>query len=94
MSDLSLDVRVSIRPDVLHRELGPEVVLLNLKTGVYHGLNASGAAMWALMAQGRSLREIVNALTSEYQTDEQTLRRDLLELVGQLRASELIDVPD
>jgi hypothetical protein len=92
MSDLSLDVHVSIRPDVLHRDLDAESVILNLETGVYQGLNATGSRMWALMAQGRTLREVLNALKVEYDVDEQTLERDLLALVEDLRASSLVDL--
>ena len=41
--------KVRLGPDVVYRELGGEMVLLNLKTGVYFGLNETGAEMWTLL---------------------------------------------
>lgn len=33
-------------PDVVFQKLGDESVLLNLRTGVYWGLNPTGAVIW------------------------------------------------
>ena len=45
----TLHSRVSVNDDVLFQELDGEGVLLNLKTGVYFGLDSVGARVWQLL---------------------------------------------
>lgn len=42
---IPLTSRVRIKADVLFRELGGELVVLNLKTGVYFDLDATGTTI-------------------------------------------------
>src|SRR5262249_1448164 len=46
MSRPTLASVVTIDPDVTFRELGGEIVILNLETGVYFGLDQWGARIW------------------------------------------------
>ena len=46
-----------IGTDVVFRQLDDEAVLLNLKTGIYFGLNDVGARVWQLIADKRVLSE-------------------------------------
>ena len=46
-TEISLNSRVLIQDDVLFQELQGEAVLLNLKTGVYLGLNQIGTSTCA-----------------------------------------------
>ncbi|WP_165614980.1 PqqD family protein [Yoonia tamlensis] len=39
-------------PDVVHEEFDGEIVVLNLQSGQYFGLNESGAALWMSIAAG------------------------------------------
>src|SRR3989344_493175 len=52
---LPMSLANKVRPgrDVVFRELGGETVLLNLRTGVYYGLNETRAAPWSPRGGGR-----------------------------------------
>jgi hypothetical protein len=73
-------------------DLGGETVILNLKTGVYHGLNEVGARIWNLIEQPSSVSDIKQTLLQEYEVEAQQCDRDLKALLEDLLAAGLIDV--
>jgi hypothetical protein len=87
--ELSLQDSVAIPEDVLFRELDDEAVLLNLKTGVYFGLNPAGLRIWQLLAAGSSLHRVLETLNDEYEVDREVLEQDLLSLCRRLCAEGL-----
>ncbi len=54
-SPLAPTTRFRPKPNVLVRELGGEAVLLDIETGRYFGLNATGVRIWALLGEGEEL---------------------------------------
>jgi hypothetical protein len=61
-----LDCRAVVPADVVYREFGDETLLLNLSTGNYHGVNASGARLIALLPEtDGDLRLAVERLAAE-----------------------------
>jgi len=47
-------------------DLTDEVVILDLSSGVYFGLQGVGAAMWHYLEQPRTVEDLVNHLLSDY----------------------------
>jgi hypothetical protein len=90
--EISLDHALSIPADVVFRQLDEEAVLLNLKSGIYFGLNDVGARVWQLIAERRTLSRVLDALIEEYAATPEVLERDLLELSRQLCAKGLVEV--
>ena len=83
---------IRIRKDVVFRDLEGEMVLLNLNTGVYFGLDPVGTAVWRLIDGFRSAPEIVAAMTAEYDVEAETCRGDLARFLDDLRANDLIEI--
>ena len=77
-------------PDVVFRELEGEAVLLNLETGIYFGLNATGLRMWQLIEQHRTLDRVLALLTREFDAPAAELEADLLAWVSQLEDQGLL----
>jgi len=92
MSRSTLASVVTINPDVAFRELDGEIVILNLETGTYFGLDEVGARTWKLIEDHGSLGAVFEALRSEYDATPSVLERDLLELVDHLCAKGLTRV--
>lgn len=90
--DLALTDSIAIHDDTLFRELDEEAVLLNLKTGIYFGLNPVATRMWQLIAEHGSLTRVFETMLSEYEIDGAVLEKDLLELGRQLCADGLAEV--
>ena len=77
-------------PDVVFRELEGEAVLLNLDTGMYFGLNATGVRMWQLIEQHRTLERVLASLEREFDAPATQLQAELLAWVSQLEQHGLL----
>ena len=75
-------------------DLGGEAVILQLESGVYHGLNEVGAAIWALLREPKRVEEIQKAIVADFAVDAERCQRDVLALLRQLEAEGLIEVLD
>jgi Coenzyme PQQ synthesis protein D (PqqD) len=73
-------------------DLGGEAVILNLKTGIYHGLNEVGALIWTLIQEPKIVKDIKQTLLLEYDVETQQCDSDLIALLESLLAAGLIDV--
>jgi hypothetical protein len=81
---------VEIGEDVLFQQLQGEVVLLNMASQRYYGLNEVGARMWELLLESGSVDAVADRLHETYDTDPITLRSDLERLVGELLGAGLL----
>ncbi len=77
--------------DQVSAEVEGEAVILNLADGVYYGLDGVGARVWELLREPRSVAELRDALTAEYDVDADTAWRDLQVLLGELSARRLVE---
>ena len=75
-------------------DLSGEAAILNLKSGVYFGLNTIGASIWKLIQEPRTVKEIRDALLEEYDVEPERCEQDLLELLQELSTHELIKIVD
>jgi hypothetical protein len=71
--------------DVVAREVGGEMVLLDLVSGTYFGLGAVGSRVWEQLSQGEaSLAQLADLIEAEFDAPREVIERDLAELIGQL----------
>jgi len=75
---------------VVWTELDHEAVVLNLTTGAYYTLNEVGCAAWQLIDATRNIRAIADELTQTYDADAAQIESDLLALMAELHAEQLI----
>jgi len=73
-------------------DLSGEAAILNLKNGIYYGLNHVGARVWSLIQEPKTVRELCDTLLFEYETESEQCENDLLELLQDLASNELIEV--
>jgi len=92
MNALSLGSCVKAGGDVAFRDLDGEMVLLDLRSGVYFSLDAVGARIWQLLQQPASLDRVRDALVDEYEVSALRCAVDLLAFVAVLRDKELVEV--
>lgn len=72
-------------------EVDDEVVLLNLDTGMYYGLNHVGALFVKGLQNERSMQTIILDVVDQYQTNYETVCEDMDALVKQLLEQGLIE---
>lgn len=90
MEKISLPVQVKISSQVLFQEIANEFVLLNMETEKYFGLDEVGARFWETLKEDENAENSIAVLLSEYNVEEETLRTDLLELLGNLKRERLV----
>ena len=78
----------------LAEQVGDEMVLLNLDSGKYYGLDEVGARMWSLLAGLGAMEPVYLALIEEYEVAPGQLRHDLATLVNDLVDHGLLDIVD
>jgi hypothetical protein len=88
----TLASRVKINQDVLFQDLQGEAVLLNLKSGIYFGLDRVGTRIWQLFAEYESLSDIALVIEKEYDVTDDNCAADLLALVAELERQGLVSV--
>jgi hypothetical protein len=88
----SFDSQVRINDDVLFQELTGQGVLLNLKSGVYIGLDQVGTRVWTLLETHSLLSEIHNSLVAEFDVTPERCTEDLLALVDDMQKQGLVTV--
>jgi hypothetical protein len=91
-SVFSADFQVSAAPEQLSSKLGNDVVILNLKSGVYYGLDPVGARVWELIQETKSVGAIRNVILSEFDVEPQQCEADLNDLLGDMQAQGLIQI--
>ena len=72
-------------------DLAGETAILNVKSGVYYGLDEVGARVWELIQSPRRVSEVRDALLEEYDVDPSRCEADLVTLLEQLAETELIE---
>ena len=84
--------RIVASQEQLSCNFGPGAAILNLKNGIYYGLDPVGARVWNLLQQPRSVAEIRDILSTEYDVDVARLETDLRDLLTQLADNQLVEI--
>jgi hypothetical protein len=84
------DDRWAINPAVVFKELDGEMVLLHLDSGVYFGLDPVGTRIWSLLGAGADVRSVCAGMLEEFDVAAAVIEADVLRLIGELRAQNLI----
>ena len=78
--------------EFLDSEFGTEVVILNLKDGVYYGLEDVGARIWTLLREPVTIAAIREVLVSEFEVEAARCERDIRKLLGELAARGFLQI--
>jgi hypothetical protein len=87
-----LAARARIPQHVVHRSFAHETVVLNLKTGRYHGLNPTAGRMLAELETGAPVGEIAARLAEVYERPLAEIEGDLEELCLDLAKRGLVEL--
>lgn len=93
--NLTLSQTVTVPLHVMARTVGEDVVILDLQTGMYFGLDSVGARAWSLLTERRSIRETCEIMLEEFAVEREQIEMDILELVRALEEAGLVllDIP-
>jgi hypothetical protein len=91
---ISKKLIVAVSEGQVSSDLANEVAILDLKSGMYYGLNEVGASIWQCISEPKIVGEVYEALLEEYEVEPERLEKDLMEVLQQLADYGLIEVRD
>ncbi|RYD59402.1 MAG: PqqD family protein [Sphingobacteriales bacterium] len=83
---------VLVRDDknFLANPVGEEMVVMDMKSGNYIGLNPVGAHIWKLLETPQPVTAIIANLMGTYEVDEDTCRSQTLEYLDKMASQGLV----
>ena len=79
---------------VVHRQFAEETVILNLKTGYYHGLNVTGGRMLDVLGASATVADAAKQLADEYGQPIAVIEEDLTAFCLALVERDLLELRD
>ncbi len=89
---MDLNKTIIISDTVYAQEVDDEMVLLDMTSENYFGLDAVGCDIWQLLQDGETLQQAQDALLEMYDVDPEVLVKDFLDFVEKLRDSGLVKI--
>ena len=89
---LTLDDTLHIPAHVSFAFVDEDAVLLNLQTDQYYLLEEVGARLLELLRDGKMLRESYQVILEECEAEPETVERDVLELLENLKEQGLVEI--
>ena len=76
--------------EVIQSRVGDEVVMLDVESGYYFGLNSVASVIWEMMKEKIELNTLVENLMKEFDVDKATCELDTLELLEEMKGKKII----
>ena len=79
-----LEQTFAVRERVLTESVHDEMVILDLETTRYFGLNAVGALVWSTLLDGHTGRQAIETVQRQFHADADVIAEDVAELLRSL----------
>jgi hypothetical protein len=89
---IAMSSTVVVAEEVLSSALGSEHVLLNLRDGMYYGLEAVGSEIWKLVQRPITVAEICRVVSEAHDVGPERCRADVMRLLSEMAERRLVDV--
>ena len=91
---MNFNNKITFADTVFAQEVDGEMVLLDMNSENYFGLDEVGTAIWQAMQEKESLKEVFEVLLEQYEVEEDVLKKDLIDFVEKLKESGLLKVEE
>jgi hypothetical protein len=82
--------RIVVPPEVVYRALAHQTVLLNIRTGKYHGVDEIGARFFEAVRDAPNLTAACDVLAHEYGQPIERIRADVVAFLGEMEERGLL----
>ena len=76
--------------EIIQSKIGDEVVMLDVESGFYFGLNSVGSVIWSHLSELISFEELIQKLSSQFDVDLEICSKDTSEFLDQLLEKKII----
>ncbi len=81
---LEITTNITRHPDMLSAEIGGEAVMMSIENGAYFGLNPIATRIWDLIEQPKTIAELIQTITDEYDVSAEQAADDVQEFVAEM----------
>ncbi len=81
-----------VRKNVTGATVEGDLILFDPEAGKYFATGEVGADIWAHLETPITIGELCSRMASDYEVVPETCRQDVVEFIGKLRASGLVEV--
>jgi len=89
---VDLNKKVIFADSVFAQKVDGEMVLLDMNSENYFGLDAVGTDIWQAMQENDTLQEVLGVLLEAYDVEEEVLKKDLVAFIEKLQENGLVEV--
>ncbi len=89
---MNLNQKIIFSDTVFAQEVDGEMVLLDMNSENYFGLDEVGTSIWQAMQESGSLEEVYQAMLEQYEVEPEVLEKDLLDFAQKLSDSGLAEI--
>ena len=94
MTKITINSIVVVADEVVSCDLDGEAAILDIKDGIYYGLDPVGAKIWNLIQKPMVLEEVIKIILNEYEVDKDQCTNDVFELIEELLDNRLVKVDE
>ena len=87
-------LKIGFKKDVIFSDLEDEMIIMDMNSGKYFGLNETGAKIWSLFDKYGDLKEVVKALCEEYEISKEKCEKEVIRFLKRLQQKDLIHVEE
>lgn len=91
---MNLNQKIIFSETVATQEVDDEIIILDMNTENYFGLNKIGSAIWQVIKEKPVLNEVYETLLERYDVESEVLMADLENFVEKLLKSGLAKVEE
>ena len=75
---------------IVQSQIGEEVVMLDMESGFYFGLNSVASVIWGLLADEIVFEALIDQLMSQFDVERSVCEADTQELLNQMLEKNII----
>lgn len=89
---MNLHDKITIPAQVLVNQIDEEMIILDLASGTYFGLNPVGAQIWQFLSAGKTVAETCKEMLDKYEVAPDEIERDVVNLTNELLSRKLVHI--
>ena len=89
---MDLNKKITFADTVFAQEVDGEMVLLDMNSENYFGLDAVGTDIWQAIQEHETLQKVLEVMLEQYDVEEEVLKNDLFAFVQKLQESGLVEI--
>ena len=90
-AELCLDGQLRLAEHAHYVRIDDQVIVADMRTGHYLGLDGVGARVWELIAVGTTRDQAIERLSEEYDVSMDVLIRDIEQLIQELLVRRIVE---